>query len=319
MISETRPKLSIIIPVFNEEHSLEELNTKILQVLFDLSFDYEIIYIDDGSTDKSFEILEKLHLENPRVKVIQFKKNFGKSAALACGFKEAGGDLIITMDADLQDEPEEIPNLINKINEGYDLVSGWKEKRKDSLIKLISSKIFNFTASVLLGLKLHDFNCGFKIYRKEVVKDIDVYGEMHRFLPALASQKGFKIAELKVRHSPRKFGESKYGKLGLRRLNNYLLDIINVLLITKYAQKPLHFFGGGGLLLLILGFVIEIYLIILRLLTGSIQNHYPLLMLGILLIIVGIQLISLGFLSEVTTHINKRKENNYFIKNVLKK
>lgn len=319
MISETRQKLSIIIPVFNEEQSLIELNAKILQALFNLSFDYEIIYIDDGSIDKSFEILEKLHLENPRIKVIQFKKNFGKSAALACGFQEASGDLIITMDADLQDEPKEIPNLVAKINEGYDLVSGWKKIRKDPLVKRISSKIFNWTASKLLGLKLHDFNCGLKIYRREVVKNINVYGELHRFLPALAHQQGFKVGELKVNHNPRKFGKSKYGKLGLRRFNNYFLDIINVFLLTKYARKPLHFFGGIGLFLFFLGFIINVYLTALKILTGSLQNRYPLLMFGILLIIVGIQLVSLGLLGEIITRSNQKKESAYFIKNYLKK
>lgn len=318
MIPETRPKLSIIIPVFNEEQSLAELNAKILQVLFSLSFDYEIIYIDDGSTDKSFEILEKLHLENPRVKVIQFKKNFGKSAALACGFKEAGGDLIITMDADLQDDPNEITNLVAKINEGYDLVSGWKKERKDPLVKKISSWIFNQTTSKLLGLRLHDFNCGLKIYRREVIKNIEVYGELHRFLPALAYQQGFKVGELKTNHNPRKFGKSKYGKLGLRRFNNYFLDIINVFLLTKYAKKPLHFFGGSGLISSFIGFLFCLYLTILWFLGQRPISNRPLLFLGILLIIVGIQLISLGFLGEMIIRSGSKKDDKYYIFQKLK-
>lgn len=312
-------KISVIIPLYNEAESLEELNSKILKVLLTLPLNHEIIYINDGSTDQSFEVLKKLYQQNEKIKVIQFKKNFGKSAALACGFDEADGDLIITLDADLQDDPEEIPNLISKINEGYDLVSGWKKGRNDNFIKLISSKFFNLTVSALSGIKLHDFNCGFKIYRNEVIKNIEVYGELHRFLPVLAHQKGFKIGELAVAHSPRKFGKSKYGKFGLRRLNNYFLDIMNVILITKYAKKPVHFFGSFGILASFVGFIFCLYLTILWLLGQRPISNRPLLFLGILLIIVGVQLISLGFLGEMIIRSTHKKEDQYYISQKLER
>ena len=308
--------LSIIIPLFNEEESLEELNSKIINTVNSLGLSYELIYIDDGSVDNSLKVLKRIKESNNNINIIQFRKNFGKSAALSTGFKYTSGDLIITMDADLQDEPKEIPRFIEKIKNGYDLVSGWKKNRTDPIIKKISSKIFNNTVSLLTNIKLHDFNCGFKIYRKNVIKNIDVYGELHRFIPVLANQQGFKIGELKIKHNKRKYGSSKYGKSGIRRIKNYLLDIINVLLITKYTQKPLHFFGTIGLLLFIIGFIIGLYLTYLKLLTGSIQNHYPLLMLVILLIITGIQLISLGLMSEI---IIKDKSNKYSIKKTYNK
>lgn len=305
--------LTIIIPLFNEEQSLKELNNKIITVINSIDLNYEIIYIDDGSTDNSFKELKEIKGTNHNINIIQFRKNFGKSAALSAGFKYAKGDLIITMDADLQDKPEEIPSFIKKINEGYDLISGWKKNRKDPIIKKISSKVFNQTVALLTNVKLHDFNCGFKIYRKKVIKNIDVYGEFHRFIPVLADQQGFKIGELKIKHNKRKHGKSKYGKSGIRRIKNYFLDIVNVLLITKYTQKPLHFFGTVGLFLFIIGFVVGLFLTYLKISTGSIQNHYPLLMLVILLIITGVQLISLGLISEII--IKKRKNDRYNIKN----
>ncbi len=314
MFQNSTQKLSMIIPTFNEAESLEELNRKIIQVLLDLSFDYEIIYIDDGSTDKSFNILNKLREKNNKIKIIQFRKNFGKSASLSAGFNEATGELIITMDADMQDDPSEIPNLLNKINEGYDLVSGWKQNRKDPMLKIISSKIFNFTVALLTGIKLHDFNCGFKIYRQEVVKNLDIYGEMHRFLPVLADQQGFKIGELKIKHNARKYGKSKYGKWGMRRLKNYLLDPINIILLTKYKARPAHFFGNIGLLLFFIGFIICSYLTVLWFFGQGPIGNRPLLFLGILLIIISIQLISMGFLGEIITKQNHQKNENYYIK-----
>lgn len=311
-------KLSVLIPLYNEEKSLQPLSEQIGQVLNKLNYQYEIIYIDDGSTDGSFTELKKIkHLLGDKVKIIQFRKNFGKSAALAAGFKYAEGDLITTMDADLQDDPQEIPNFISKINEGYDLVSGWKQKRKDPLIKILSSKIFNFTVSLLTGIKLHDFNCGFKIYRSEVIKNINVYGELHRFLPVLAQQKGFKIGELRINHQKRQFGKSKYGKFGLRRTSNYLLDTVNVLLLSKYLNKPLHFFGNLGLLTFFIGFVIGLYITALKIWTGSIQGHYPLLMLGILLIMAGMQLVTLGLLAELIIKKNREEKDLYNIKEIL--
>jgi glycosyltransferase involved in cell wall biosynthesis len=310
--------ISLVIPLLNEEESIEKLHQKITDVLKRNNYYFEIIYIDDGSTDNSFKKIRHLRDNSgDKVKIIQFRRNFGKAAALSAGFKEAECDLIITMDADLQDEPEEIPKMINKIDEGYDLVSGWKQDRKDPKIKLLSSKVFNFTISSLTGIKLHDFNCGFKIYRQEVIKNIDVYGELHRFLPVLAHQKGFKVGEEKVKHNSRQHGISKYGRSGLRRIKNYILDTINIFLITKYSKKPLHFFGNIGLIFFFIGFIIESYLSYLRLATGSIQNHTPLLMLGILLIIIGTQLISLGLLGEIIIRFNQKRDDVYNIKKKL--
>ncbi len=318
MEHENKKMISLVIPLLNEEESILKLHQKITEVLKKNNYYFEIIYIDDGSTDNSFKKIENLkNSSQDKIKIIQFRRNFGKAAALSAGFKEVDGDLIITMDADLQDEPEEIPKMINKINEGYDLISGWKQDRKDPKIKLLSSKIFNFTVSSLTGIKLHDFNCGFKIYRKEVIKNIDVYGELHRFMPVLAHQKGFKVGEEKVRHNSREHGVSKYGKSGLKRIKNYILDTINIFLITKYSKKPLHFFGNIGLLFFLIGFVIESYLTYLRLATGSIQNHTPLLMLGILLIIIGTQLISLGLLGEIIIRFNQKRDDVYNIKKKL--
>jgi glycosyltransferase involved in cell wall biosynthesis len=318
MEHENKKMISLVIPLLNEEESILRLHQKITEVLKRNNYYFEIIYVDDGSTDDSFKKIKDLknHSED-KIKIIQFRRNFGKAAALSAGFKEAEGDLIITMDADLQDEPEEIPKMINKINEGYDLVSGWKQDRKDPKIKLLSSKIFNFTVSSLTGIKLHDFNCGFKIYRQEVIKNINVYGELHRFLPVLAHQKGFKVGEVKVKHNSRQHGISKYGRSGLKRIKNYILDTINIFLITKYSKKPLHFFGNVGLLFIFLGFIIESYLTYLRLTTGSIQNHTPLLMLGILLIIIGTQLISLGLLGEIIIRFNQKRDDVYNIKKKL--
>jgi glycosyltransferase involved in cell wall biosynthesis len=231
------------------------------------------------------------------------RRNFGKSEALALGFNSASGDVIITMDADLQDEPEEIPRFITRLEEGYDLVSGWKKHRKDPITKIISSKIFNSVTSLLSGVKIHDFNCGFKAYKREVVENLDVYGELHRFLPALAYQKGFRVDEIEVKHHKREFGQSKYGKFGLRRFTNFLLDPINVLLLTKYSKKPIHFFGVAGLFSFFIGFIFGSYLTILKITTGTFQGHYPLLIFVALLIIVGVQLVSLGLIGEMISQI----------------
>ena len=306
-------KISVVIPLLNEKNSLQELNGKLVGVLAGLPLEYEIVYIDDGSSDGSLDVLKKLKGENQKIKVISLRRNFGKSTALSIGFQECQGDLVVTMDADLQDDPSEIPNLIAKVGEGYDLVSGWKKDRKDPLVKLISSKIFNITVSSMTGIKLHDFNCGFKIYRQAVVKNIDVYGELHRFLPVLAHQQGFKVTELLVNHHARKFDESKYGKFGLSRFTNYLLDPINVILLTKYSRKPAHFFGNLGLLFFMVGAGLCLYLTIVWFQGQAIGNR-PLLFLGILFIIIGIQLISMGFLGEIIVRQSGSKETKHYIK-----
>ncbi|MFA6307486.1 MAG: glycosyltransferase family 2 protein [Patescibacteria group bacterium] len=305
--------LSVVIPLYNEEGSLRELNEKLTKVLAKLNLSYEILYIDDGSRDKSAEILNEIATQDQHVRLIAHKRNFGKSTALAVAFSKVNGKLVITMDADLQDDPEEIPRFIEYINTGYDLVSGWKQNRQDPFVKVLSSKIFNFTVAFLSGLKIHDFNCGFKIYRQTVVKNIEVYGELHRFLPFLAHQQGFKVGEIKIKHHARQFGESKYGHLGLRRLSNYILDPINVVFITRYQKKPAHFFGNLGLISFALGILISLYLTVLWFMGEGIGNR-PLLFLGILLIIIGIQLVSMGFLGELIVKENLSKDKDEYIK-----
>ncbi len=308
----TNTKISIVIPLYNEEESIVLLHTEILKTTENLLYTFEYIYVNDGSTDKSLSILKKLKNDYNNISIINFKKNFGKSIALSTGFSEANGNMIITIDADLQDNPNEIPRFIKKINEGYDLVSGWKKDRKDPIVKLISSKIFNLTVSKLSKLKLNDFNCGYKIYKKEVIEHIKVYGELHRFLPVLAHEKGFKVGEIIVDHKKREFGESKYGNLGLSRLKNYLLDPINVILITKYSKKPIHFFGNFGLIIFTLGFSICTYLTLIWLFTEQAIGNRPLLFLGILMLIVGIQLISFGLLGEIIVSEKPKNTKEYY-------
>ncbi len=297
-------KVSFLIPVYNEEESLPDLYNRLIEEIDKLSLEYEILFIDDGSTDTSVYIIKDLREKDPNIKLIEMRRNFGKSEALGVGFKEVTGDVVITMDADLQDEPQEIPNFLAKIEEGYDLVSGWKKERKDPLTKVISSKFFNTLTSHLSGIHLHDFNCGFKAYRFIVTQNIEVYGELHRFLPALAHQKGFSVGELVVQHNRREFGESKYGKLGLKRFTNFLLDPINVLLLTRYMKKPIHFFGVAGLSSFFIGLILGTYLTILKLTTGTFHNQYPLLMFVIMMIIVGVQLVSLGLIGEMISHMS---------------
>jgi len=301
--------VSIIIPLLNEEESLGELYSIISEVMDKNSLSYEICFVDDGSTDKSLDVLKELHQNNKNIKILSFRKNYGKSAALSEGFKLARGEHIITMDADLQDDPAEIPNLINKLNEGFDMVSGWKKKRNDPLTKTIPSKFFNYTTSLLTGIKIHDFNCGLKAYRKEVIKEIPVYGELHRYLPVLAHSRGFRVGEIIVQHHPRKYGVTKFG---WRRLFHGFFDLLTVLFITRYRQKPLHLFGSVGLASLTTGFTILIYLSILWLQGYGIGDR-PLLILGLLLVIVGMQSFSLGLIGEMITN-SSDEEISYSIR-----
>ncbi len=299
--------LSFVIPVFNEEKSLKELHKKILGNIGIRS--YEIIFIDDGSTDNSFKILQEIAEDDKNVHIIKFRRNFGKSAALQTGFDKAKGDIVFTLDADLQDDPEEIPGFIEKINQGYDLVAGWKKHRKDPITKKITSKIFNIVTSIIFRLKLHDYNCGFKAYRNAVVKSINIYGELHRYIPALAKAKGFSICEIPVKHHKRKFGKSKYG---MERLARGFLDLLTVTMITKFERSPLYLFGIGGLIISLIGFIITLYLSIAKIFYGMPLSNRPLLFLGVLLIVVGIQLISIGLLGEIIVYSTKniqRKKN----------
>jgi len=298
-------KLSFVIPVLNEEHTLEKLFFGIKEAVKKTKYkDFEVIFIDDGSTDSSWLVIETLKDNyTNNIVAIKFRKNFGKSLALYAGFLKAQGDLVFTMDADLQDNPAEIPNFINKLDEGYDVVAGWKKIRHDPLSKILPSKIFNKVTSMFSGIHLHDFNCGFKLYKKEVIKNIEIYGELHRFIPVLANYYGFKISEIAVKHNERQHGVSKYG---YERYIRGFLDLLTVTITTKYLQKPNHLFGGLGILFGLIGFLSLSYLIILWFYGYSI-GHRPLLLFGILSAMLSVQMISLGLISEL---INKNSKNN---------
>jgi glycosyltransferase involved in cell wall biosynthesis len=287
--------LSIVIPAYNEQQSLPELLEKVSHSVEPLKLRYEIIIVDDGSTDSTLEVIKSLKKKYPPLKAISFRKNYGKSPALAEGFKMAQGRQVITMDADLQDDPDEIPELIRKLNEGYDMVSGWKKKRYDPLSKILPSRLFNFVTSVFTGIRLHDFNCGLKVYRKEVADSLQIYGELHRFLPALAHWQGFKVGEIPVRHHPRRYGKTKFG---IARFFNGFFDLLTVLFLTRFKSTPLHIFGLLGLLAFTVGFAIELYFTVLKLMGHAIGQR-PLFFLGILLIIVGVQFVGIGLLAEM--------------------
>ncbi len=304
-------KVSVVIPAYNEEESLRPLFIELKKVFNELKeYEYEVIIIDDGSTDNSLKVLNDIRKEDDRFKIISFQKNYGKSAALSVGFKYATGDLIITMDADLQDDPKEIPNLIKKIDEGYDLVSGWKKIRFDPFIKKYSSRLFNFVTALLTGIKIHDFNCGLKIYRKEVTQSIKVYGEMHRYLPVLAHWNGFRVGEIVVRHYPRRYGKTKFGA---SRFLKGFLDLITILFTTRYLRRPLHLFGTIGFLLFLTGFLIDLYLAIEWAFYGKYLTNRPMLWLGILLILLGVQTIAIGLIGEMIAH-HTQKVEDYHIK-----
>ncbi|OQX85584.1 MAG: glycosyltransferase [Candidatus Latescibacteria bacterium 4484_7] len=290
-----RGRISVIIPLYNEEESLEELYERLVRVLSNEGHEFEIIFVDDGSTDGSLDVLRTLRDKDKRVKILSFRRNYGKSAALSEGFRVAGGDVVVTIDADLQDNPDEIPGLIAKLGEGYDLVSGWKAKRKDPITKTLPSKIFNLVTSLVTGIKLHDFNCGLKVYRGEVVKNISVYGELHRFIPVLASWEGYKVTEKRVSHFERKFGKSKFGS---SRFLNGFFDLITVMFITRRASAPLHFFGRIAFLFFVIGAVITLYFVI-EWLMGMGMHVRPLMVGGFILIIIAIQIGSFGLLAEL--------------------
>jgi glycosyltransferase involved in cell wall biosynthesis len=297
-----------VIPVYNEEKNVDELqlHEKLIKVLSSLKKNHEIIFVDDGSTDNTFEVLKELHEKDSSLKIIKLRTNFGKSIALNTAFKHAKGDVVITMDGDLQDDPAEIPRFIEKIEEGYDLVVGWKYPRNDPITKTLPSKFFNWLTCMLTSVNLHDFNCGFKAYKKEVVDNIPLYGEMHRYIPALAAWHGFKITEIKVKHHPRKYGKSKYGFF---RLIKGFLDLITVKFLTSYSTRPLHVFGILGILSLLFGFFIGLYLVILKYWKGIALTERPLLLLSVLLILLGLQFISIGLLGEMITFREVKGEN----------
>ena len=299
-------KVSVIIPVYNEVESIKELYDQLKKGLEQYTPN-EIIFVDDGSSDGSIEAIKKISELDDSVIFIQFHRNYGKSAALSEGFKYANGNYVVTMDADLQDDPSEIKNLINKLEEGYDLVSGWKKDRKDPLSKRLPSKLFNFVTRMVTGVRIHDFNCGLKIYKKAVVKTLELYGGRHRYIPAMAGQKKFKVTEIIVNHRPRIYGETKYGG---SRLFHGLFDLISILFLSKYTQSPMYFFGKIGLFTFLTGLGIEIYVLYLKYSIGDpFAKHMALLMLGILIIVIGIQFFSIGLVGEMIANSNQDKES----------
>ena len=302
--SAAEPALSVVVPVFEEEESLEVLCAELDEVLGTLELDAEVIFVDDGSRDDSFSVLERLSERYDFVRVVRFRRNYRKAAALAAGFRAARGDVVVTMDADLQDDPREIPRLLSKLDDGFDLVSGWKKNRQDPITKTAPSKLFNRVTSMVSGLRLHDFNCGLKAYRREVAEDAlpYLYGELYRYLPAIAHWAGYRVGEIPVQHRKRRFGRSKFGT---RRLLNGFLDLLSITFVVRFMSTPMHLFGSLGLLSTFGGVAICGYIAFLRFEHGNIQNRHPLLILGVLLIIVGIQLFSTGLLGDMLARVHQ--------------
>ena len=306
IITTLKMNVSVVIPVFNEKESLPELVRELEQSLSTYSA-WEVLFIDDGSSDGSTEWMADLCTRNPNFKLIQFYRNYGKAAALSEGFKLATGEYIITMDADLQDDPAEIPNLISKLAEGWDLVSGWKKTRHDPLNKTLPSKVFNFITRLMTGVNIHDFNCGLKGYKQAVVKSIEIYGGRHRYIPALAGQRKFKITEIVVNHRARQFGETKYG--GSRMFHGFF-DLITILFLNRYTQQPLHLFGFFGIGFLNIGFIVECFVLYFKYALGEpFSKHMALLMFGVMLIVIGIQFFSIGLLGELMARSTQGQEN----------
>ena len=298
-------ELSVVVPVFNEEQSLEELASEITGALTEAGLSFEVVMVDDGSSDDSWNVIRRLNTSDPRFTGVRFRRNYGKSAALAVGFERARGEYIATMDADLQDDPAELPALAEVLDSGYDLVSGWKRQRQDPISKKIPSRFFNFVTRRISGIPLHDFNCGLKAYRGEVAKSVRVYGELHRYIPLLAKWEGYSnIAEKEVRHRPRKYGITKFG---LERFVRGFLDLLTVLFITRFARRPMHFFGTLGTLAFVGGFLISLYLTYEKLILGLPLGDRPLLLLGALMILLGAQLFLTGLLGEMV--IKQRMED----------
>ncbi len=312
-----RPDISVVVPLLNEAESLPELTQWISRVMDQNHFKYEVILVDDGSTDDSWDVIEKLNTENPYIKGIRFSRNYGKSAALNQGFHNAQGGVVITMDADLQDSPDEIPELYDMIkNQGYDLVSGWKKRRFDPISKTIPTKLFNGVTSSISGIKLHDFNCGLKAYKYQVIKNVEIYGEMHRYIPVIAKRNGFgKIGEKVVQHQARKYGTTKFG---LERFLYGFLDLLSITFVTKFKKRPMHFFGSLGTLSFIFGFFTTFYLLADKIYSISmgirgrdvVNNTW--FYLALVAIVIGVQLFLAGFIGEILT-MNSHKRSDYIV------
>ncbi len=304
------PEITVIVPFLNEQGTLQELHDRVESALSTTGKTFEMLLIDDGSSDGSLETALAISKADPRVRVFSLRKNCGKAAALQIGFEQAAGDYIFTMDADLQDAPEELPGLLEKLEEGWDMISGWKIKRNDPLSKTIPSKLFNWATSKIAGIRLHDFNCGLKLYRREVIKEIRIYGEMHRYIPVLANQRGFRVTEKPVQHYARKWGKTKYGA---SRLLKGLLDFLTVIFLQRYLRRPSHIFGGVGAVIGGIGFFVAVYLTILKI-CGQALGNRPLLLFSVLFILVGVQLISLGLLGEMLAA--QQREERFPLRNL---
>lgn len=309
-----KPSISTVIPVYNEQESLQELHQRLRPILEQAGASYECIYVDDGSRDRSYQVLQSIRREDPHVRLIRFRRNFGKSAALAAGFAAARHEIVITLDADLQDLPEEIPKLLARLEEGYDLVSGWRYQRHDPWSKRLASKIYNLTTSFMTGVRLHDFNCGFKAYRRAVLDELRVYGEQHRYIPVLASYRGFRNGEVKIEHAPRRYGRSKFG---WDRFFGGFFSLLTVILLTRYTNRPLHFFGIIGLVTASVGLLIDGYLAVERLLFKKWLSDRPLLLLGTMLVIIGVQFVFFGLLGEMIAATYRREQDYSIIESAI--
>lgn len=310
-------ELSVVVPLFNEEDNIEPLFIRLREALEPLGKEYEIILVDDGSTDGSFESLRRLHARDPRLKVVRLRRNFGQTAAFSAGFDQAEGRVIVTIDADLQNDPADIPLLLAKLEQGYDIVSGWRKGRQDPFLsRRFPSMVANFLISEVTGVKLHDYGCSLKAYRREVVKNVDLYGELHRFIPALASWMGISLAEVPVTHHPRRYGKSKYG---LSRTPRVILDLLTVRFLLSYSTRPIHIFGSLGILTSFLGAIILAYLGFIRLVLQLSIADRPVLLLGILLFVVGVQFVTMGLLAELTirTYHEARNKPTYMVREIL--
>ncbi len=316
-LEQEKRDISVVIPIFNEEKNIKLLYPELKQVLDSLKKNYEIIFIDDGSTDKTYHLLHQICKRDKEVKVVIFRRNFGQTAAISAGFDYAKGEIIVTLDADLQNDPKDIPQLINKIEDGFDVVSGWRAERKDSfLTRKLPSYISNWLTSLFTGVKLHDYGCTLKAYKREIAKDIKLYGEMHRFIPALASWVGASICEVKVRHHPRKYGKSRYD---FSRINRGFLDLLTVKFLLSFATRPIQIFGKFGLISIFSGFICGIILIVMKFIYEVDMTGNPFLYLSILFLLIGGQFISIGLLGEIISRTYHESQNKsvYFVKEVL--
>ncbi len=307
--------ISFVIPLYNEAESLETLHGELTRVVTEQNLGpVEFLFVDDGSRDASWKVVQTLAARDPKVRAIRFRRNFGKAAALTAGFQAAIGAIVFTLDGDLQDDPAEIPRFLAKLDQGHDVVSGWKRRRFDPWHKVYPSRVFNEMVSRLTGCRLHDHNCGFKVYRREVLDEVGIYGELHRFVPVLAHAKGFRVGEIEVNHRARRFGSSKYG---VTRFIKGLLDLVTVRFLTRFGQRPLHVMGGFGLLMLTLGALGLLYLAALWVLNYRPIGDRPLLIYSVALLIVGTQLVSLGILAELVTSYNLEARDTYSIAETL--